>query len=68
MHKDIAYILLRQSFEPENWERTMDSTPVAIFTYKEDADDMAAAYTQEMKDREIDTLSFHVIATPFYGL
>jgi hypothetical protein len=65
--KDVAYIVVRQSIDnQEGWEKYLSETPVAIFAYKEDADDMAASYTQEMKDREITTLTFYVIATAFY--
>lgn len=55
--KDIAYIVVRS-----------DNVPVAVHAYREDADDMADSYTQDMRDRSIPDIVFKVSAIPFYGL
>lgn len=55
---EIAYMVVR------------NDTPVAVCEYLEDADDMAARYNQEMKDRGLSdgdrTITFFVQAVPFY--
>lgn len=64
---DVAYIVVRQAWnEQEGWESTIKDDPVAIHMFQEDADDMAASFNQQMKDKQITNLKFYVITTPFY--
>lgn len=67
-HRSTVYTVVRNAFTESGWGQSiMDhSTIVGTYLTHDRADEVRAAYQQEMKDRGIDDIYFEVQASTWY--
>lgn len=58
----MCYVLMRRTTDPDTGEQK-DDLPVAVFYDQETAEGNSEAYNMEMKEREIEGITFYVTMT-----